>query len=413
VLQALILIARAIALAHDHWRRSVAKRLSLSGHVAVLEERVERLEAQNALLRTRLARVCARRRPRYRAHERLEILWHAARYRLSVTATARAFAVTRQTVIHWRRALGDKSPSLLPPPGRLPDLVRELAKRLKAEWPRWGTRRIAGQLARLGIQASRSSVQRLLQRPRAPEPDDRLLPVAAPILLAKRPHHIWMIDFTRLGGIVRPAFVGAVIDAFSRRVLAIGFLRGEPNGRFAVRLLRRALARDGTPTWLVSDKDRALRTKLVNGLLRHHGVRRRYGAVGRKGSIAVIERFWRSMKQEYVNGLFLYRPGAAIERLVRRYARWFNQERPHQGLRNRTPDERDLPRPTAAHSPQLDRRPAVCAVPRRRPSPTHPASRQRGVVGSSSAPSRPAAKVRPFCVLSVARVVMERGNRRR
>ncbi|MHC4164699.1 MAG: DDE-type integrase/transposase/recombinase, partial [Planctomycetota bacterium] len=320
------------------------------GHIAVLEERVRRLEAENALLKARLIRVPARRRPRYRAHERLEILWHAARYRLSVTATARVFAVTRQTVIHWRRALVDKSPSLLPPPGRLPDLVRELARRLKAEWPRWGTRRIAGQLARLGIKASRSSVQRLLQRPRTPEPDDRLLPVAVRGLLAKRPDHIWMIDFTRLGGIVRPAFVGAVIDAYSRRVLAIGFLRSEPDRRFAVRLLRRALARHGAPTWLVSDKDRALRNKLVNSLLRRHGVRRRYGAVGRKGSIAIIERFWRSAKQEYVNGLFLYRPKAAIERLVRRYARWFNEERPHQGLRNRTPDEvyRGRP-PRAAH----------------------------------------------------------------
>ncbi|MHC4732555.1 MAG: DDE-type integrase/transposase/recombinase [Planctomycetota bacterium] len=296
--QALIVIARAIALAHDHWRRWVGQRLPLSGHVAVLEERVRRLEAENALLRARLGRVPARRRPRYRAHERLEILWHAARYRLSVTATARAFAVTRQTVIHWRRALADKDPSLLPPPGRLPDLVRELTRRLKAEWPRWGTRRIAGQLARLGVKASRTSVQRLLQRPRAPEPDDRLLPVAAPGLLAKRPDHIWMIDFTRLGGVVRPAFVGAVIDAFSRRVLAIGFLRREPDGRFGARLLRRALARHGAPTWLVSDKDRALRNKLVNGLLRRHGVRRRYGAVGRQGSIAVIERFWRSAKQE-------------------------------------------------------------------------------------------------------------------
>ena len=98
--KALILIARAIALAHDHWRRSVGRRLSLSGHVAVLEERVRRLEAESALLRARLGRVPARRRPRYRAHERLEILWHAARYRLSVTATARVFAVTRQTVIH-------------------------------------------------------------------------------------------------------------------------------------------------------------------------------------------------------------------------------------------------------------------------------------------------------------------------
>ena len=182
-------------------------------------------------------------------------------------------------------------------------------------------------------------MQRLLHRPRAPEPDDRLFPAAAPILLAKRPNHIWMVDFTRLGGVVRPAFVGAVIDAFSRRVLAIGFVRGEPDGRFAARLLRHAVARHGTPTWLVSDKDRALRNKLVNGLLRRHGIRRRYGAVGRKGSIAIIERFWRSLKREYVNGLFLYRAKAAIEKRLRRYARWFNQERPHLGLRQRTPDD--------------------------------------------------------------------------
>jgi transposase InsO family protein len=77
----------------------------------------------------------------------------------------------------------------------------------------------------------------------------------------------------------------------------------------------------------------------VNGLSRRRGIRRRYGAVGRKGSIAIIERFWRSLKQEYVTGLFLYRPKAAIARRLRRYARWFNQERPHQGRGNRTPDE--------------------------------------------------------------------------
>jgi putative transposase len=148
-----------------------------------------------------------------------------------------------------------------------------------------------------------------------------------------------MIDFTRLGGIVRPAFVGAVIDAFSRRVLAIGFLRGAPHARFATALLRRAIARQGPPTWLVSDKDRALRNRIVNALLRRHGARRRYGRVGRKGSIAIIERFWRSLKQEYANGLFLYRSRAASETRLRRYARWHNRERPHQGLRQRTPDE--------------------------------------------------------------------------
>ena len=77
----------------------------------------------------------------------------------------------------------------------------------------------------------------------------------------------------------------------------------------------------------------------MNRLLRQHGTRRRYGAVGRKGSIAIIERLWRSMKQEYVRRLFLYRSLAALDRRLRRWARWFNDHRPHQGLDQRTPDD--------------------------------------------------------------------------
>jgi transposase InsO family protein len=77
----------------------------------------------------------------------------------------------------------------------------------------------------------------------------------------------------------------------------------------------------------------------VSTLLRRHGTRHRYGRVGRKGSIAIIERFWRSLKRAYVIGLFLYHSRAAIEIRLRRSARWYNRERPRQGLRRRTPDE--------------------------------------------------------------------------
>ena len=97
--------------------------------------------------------------------------------------------------------------------------------------------------------------------------------------------------------------------------------------------------RHGAPTWLVTDKDRVLRSQLVNALLRRHGVQRRYGRVGKKGSISIIERFWRSMKHEYVRRLFLYRSTKWLDRKLASYAIWFNAYRPHQGLRQRTPDE--------------------------------------------------------------------------
>ena len=50
-----------------------------------------------------------------------------------------------------RRDLKRDVPTCLPRIGTLGELVIELVVRLKAEWPAWGTRRIAGQLARLGV----------------------------------------------------------------------------------------------------------------------------------------------------------------------------------------------------------------------------------------------------------------------
>jgi hypothetical protein len=253
--QALLLIATAIRAAHERWRCTVARTRSRSGEIAVLEERVERLEAENALLRARFGRLPARRRPHYRAAERLEILWHAARYGLSLAATARAFVVSEQVVLNWRRVARRKASPLLPPLRRLPDLVAELVHRLKAEWPAWGTRRIAGVLARLGVRASRSTVQRLLQRaPPRPPKGEPVLGAAGRVLLAKHPGHVWMLDFTRVGGVLRPLWIGAVLDAFSRKVLAVGVVRGGPSAAFAGRILRDALRRHAAPRWLAPTK---------------------------------------------------------------------------------------------------------------------------------------------------------------
>jgi hypothetical protein len=71
----------------------------------------------------------------------------------------------------------------------------------------------------------------------------------------------------------------------------------------------------------VTDKDPVLHSRLPNAFLASRGTRRRYGAVGRHGSIAIIERLWRSMKQEYVGHLFLLRPLRAIEARARRWVR--------------------------------------------------------------------------------------------
>jgi putative transposase len=342
MVKALLLIARWIAKAHDRWCASTATRRPLAVEVAVLKERLERAHAENDLLRARLERIEPRRRPHYRPWERLNILWHQARYRLSNAATAKAFMVSLQALVNWHRDAAKIERTLVEgrtPLERASDLVGALVVRLKAEWPSWGSRRVAGILARLGVAASRSTVQRILRRPRAPAPTRNAVRRRHGPLVPKRAKHIWFLDFTRVGSVLRSVHVGAVVDGFSRKVLAIAVAPHEPSARFAVTLLREAIRRYGPPTWIVTDHGTQFTAHLFMHVLSTHGIRRRYGAVGRKGSISIIERFWRSMKAEHAHGLSLFCPLPHIRARLRAYATWFNAHRPHQGLGQRTPDE--------------------------------------------------------------------------
>ena len=168
----LLLVSRWIGQAHDHWRVRAASRRPLAAEIDLLHERLEQLRGENEILRTRLLRLAPRRRPRFRPWQRLQILLHASRYALSMRATARTFLVTAQTLVNWRKDAARGLKDLIrtrEPMNRLPDLVEQITRYLKSEWPRWGSRRIAGILARLGLKGSRTSVQRILRRSWPPE----------------------------------------------------------------------------------------------------------------------------------------------------------------------------------------------------------------------------------------------------
>ena len=169
----LLLISRWIGQAHELWRARAASRRPLAAEIDLLHEQLEQLRAENEILRTRLLRLAPRRRPRFRPWQRLQILLHASRHALSTRATARTFLITVQTLTNWRKDVARGLKELVrtrEPMNRLSHLVGEIARYLKSEWPRWGSRRIAGILARLGLKGSRTSVQRILRRPEPSRP---------------------------------------------------------------------------------------------------------------------------------------------------------------------------------------------------------------------------------------------------
>ncbi len=253
--RALLLVAGWVAQAMAAWL-ILARQRPLAAEIVALRERLEKLRAENDLLRARLERIDPHARPHYRPSERLHILLHRARYGLSIEATARAFVITGHTVVNWLKEIESGVARLVQarkPMNALPDLVREIAFFIKREWPRWGTRRIAGILAGMGLKASRTSVQRVLRRPPPRRPATGRRGRACPIH-ARHRHHVWVVDLTEVRSFFRSVVVGAVLDAFTRKVLALRVWAANPESSDLCLLVREALRGHARPTWLVSDR---------------------------------------------------------------------------------------------------------------------------------------------------------------
>lgn len=180
---------------------------------------------------------------------------------------------------------------------RYADSVRHLVQSLLlAGLP--GDRSLASHLARAGWKLSRRTVQRIRNdKPTAPH--DPPAPAAAPrAVRARYPNHVWMLDLTEIPGFLRlfSFKLAVVLDVFSRVPLAAQVFVFEPSGRDVARLFATAARRFGSPRHAVSDQGPQFRSRAFLRTLRRHGVRHRYGAIGRSGSIALIERLFRTLK---------------------------------------------------------------------------------------------------------------------
>jgi putative transposase len=351
-----------IAFTHtrDRARYHFAARAPLHAELDQCEREILLLREELRIKDARMERVPAQRRPHYPPMERLAILELRAARTWSQAETARRLLVTPLTVASWTHRLDDDGPDALvqvpKPVSRFPELVSYLVTRLKVLCPKMGTRRIASTLARAGLHLGATTVRRMLKP--APKPAPKSGRSSSPrTVTAKRPNHVWHLDLTvvpTIGGFwiswlpfAMPQrwpfgwWVAVVIDHLSRRAMGTATFKREPTAREMTRWLGTVCRAAGDwPGHIVTDHGPQFTAEAFGAWCRRHGIQHRFGAIGKYGSLAVIERFIRSLKRECTRLLFVVPLARTpFARELDHYIAWYNAERPHARFGARTPDE--------------------------------------------------------------------------
>lgn len=133
-----------------------------------------------------------------------------------------------------------------------------------------------------------------------------------------------------------PTWVLVAIYHFSRQVVACCPLEG-PNAGWVVEVIERAFVRYGVPKHLISDQEGVFTSDVFQDLLSRWGVKQRFGAVGKHGSIAVTERVILTLKYEWLNRVPVIRGLDHLSRLLRDFAVYYNEYRGHATLGGAVP----------------------------------------------------------------------------
>ncbi len=170
------------------------------------------------------------------------------------------------------------------------------------------------------------------------------------VLRAKYVNHIWQTDLTEIGGFfgLHRFKLVAVLDLFSRFPLAFRVFRKEPTAEEVMSVLDDAIRHHGRPRHLISDQGSQFKAELFRETVDALSIRQRFGAIRRYGSIAIIERFWRTLKE--LLGIQFWRPlsTAHLEAHTELALHYYATLRPHQGLDGATPAEIYFDTPPAA-----------------------------------------------------------------
>ncbi len=213
------------------------------------------------------------------------------------------------------------------------------------EHPFFGSRQMTSWLNGHGEEVNRKRVRRLMRlmgleaiypKPRlsTPAPGHRIYPYLLRGVTVARVDQVWSTDITYVPLPAGFMYLAAVIDWYSRYVIAWR-LSNTLDGAFCLDMLEEALSQ-GQPEVFNTDQGVQFTAAAWTGRLEAAGVKVSMDGRGRCLDNIFVERLWRSVKYEdiYLRG---YETVRELRSGLGGYFSFYNEERPHQSLGNQTP----------------------------------------------------------------------------
>ena len=219
---------------------------------------------------------------------------------------------------------------------------------LHLDYPFAGSRMLRDLLRGEGVQIGRAHVITLMKRMRIeaiyrrpntskPAPGHKIHPYLLRGLTVDRPDQAWAMDISYIPMKRGFVYLAAVIDWFTRRVLAWRVsITMELD--FCLEAVEEAIALHGKPEIFNTDQGSQFTSAAFTGLLADHGIAISMDGKGAWRDNVFVERLWRSVKYEEVY-LKAYDSVAEARASIGRYLEFYNRKRPHSSLGARTPDQ--------------------------------------------------------------------------
>jgi len=214
------------------------------------------------------------------------------------------------------------------------------------ETPFFGVRQMTWHLRNEGHLVNEKRIRRLMrlmglmpiyQKPNTSRPakGHKIWPYLIKGLRVDRPNQVWAADITYLPMRRGFLYLVAIMDWFTRKVLAWR-ISNTLEADFCVEALNEAVHKFGTPEIMNTDQGSQFTSFAWTDRLRRMGTRISMDGKGRFLDNIFVERLWRTLKYECVY-LHAWETGSQARAGVRKWVDFYNRKRPHTALGGKPP----------------------------------------------------------------------------